>query len=121
MDIEQMKARIEEIDNILDNDVSLSNVKYDELENEARMLVEEIGKIESNLIFKNVKEITNCSSWIKGFLNLFENGTRNITNRQAQVFEKINQGKPFKFEGRRFDCSGANYRVGFSTLIITKL
>ena len=117
---EQLKQRLNEIDKILD-DESISDDEFNELEDEARRIVEELGKIECKRSLNNVDELKNVSQWTKDFLNSFDCGTRTISIRQAQVFEKLNKRKPFKFNGRRFDCSGPNYRTGFGTLIVTNL
>ena len=117
---EKLKQRLNEIDKILD-DESISDDEFNELEDEARRIVEELGKIECKRSLNNVDELKNVSQWTKDFLNSFDCGTRTISIRQAQVFEKLNKRKPFKFNGRRFDCSGPIYRTGFGTLIITNL
>lgn len=120
MNEEKLRQRLNEIDNALD-DESISDDEFDKLENEARQIVEELGKIERKKSLNNVDELKNVSQWTKDFLNSFDCGTRNISIRQAQVFERLNGRKPFKFNGRRFDCSGPNYKTGFGTLIIRKL
>ena len=120
MNEEKLRQRLNEIDKILD-DESISDDEFDEFEDEARRIEEELGKIECRRCFNNVDELKNVSQWTKDFLGSFDCGTRTISIRQAQVFEKLNRRKPFKFNGRRFDCSGPNYRIGFGTLVVTKL
>lgn len=48
---------------------------------------------------------------------------RIITNKQANIFYRFDQGKPFIYiyNGRRFDRLGANYRVSFSALVVPKI
>ena len=119
MTIEEMKARIAEIDKLLDNDVT--DVEFDKLEEEARVLMSEIGKMEASMQFKSVKTLFRVSEWEASFLSSFSCGTRKITNKQAEIFKRFNSGKPFIYDGRRFDCSGPNYRTGFSGLIVTDI
>ena len=119
MSIEELKARIAEIDALLDTDIP--DAEFDDLEEEAARLTAELGRKESEQNLKSVKELTNVNDWTRAFLSSFENGTRVITNRQAECFRRINGGKPFKFENRRYDCSGANYRAGFSHVVVTNI
>ena len=117
MTIEKMKARIAEIDELLDNDIT--NEEFDKLEKEAQVLTSEIGRIEDAMRFRSAKTLIRVSDWEASFLNSFSCGTRKITNKQAEIFKRFNNGKPFIYNGRRFDCAGANYRAGFSTLVVT--
>ena len=119
MTIEEMKARIAEIDKLLDNDIT--DAEFDKLEEEARELMSEIGKMEAAMKFKSAKALTRVSDWEASFLSSFSCGTRKITNKQAEIFKRFNNGKPFIYNGRRFDCAGANYRAGFSGLVITDI
>lgn len=117
MTIEEMKARIAEIDKLLDNDIT--NAEFDKLEEEARVLMSEIGRIEAAMRFRSVKSLLRVSDWEASFLNSFSFGTRKVTNKQAEIFKRFNNGKPFIYNGRRFDCAGPDYRAGFSTLVVT--
>ena len=119
MTIEEIKARIEEIDMLLDCDIS--NNDFDNLEKEATILTAKLGKLESAKQFREVKKLNNVNDWTRKFLESFGNGTRNITNRQADCFLRINGGKPFIFANRRYDCTGPNYHAGFATLIVTNI
>ena len=119
MSIEELKARIAEIDALLDTDIS--DAEFDALEEEAARLTMELGLKQKELRFKAVPELKNVNDWTRDFLASFANGTHVITNRQAECFHRINGGKPFKFENRRFECPGANYRVGFSCVIVTNI
>ena len=119
MTIFEIKAKIEEIDALLDSDIS--DEEFDRLNAEAAMLTAELGKLESQKQFRNVKTFNKVNDWTRDFLNSFNNGTRIITNKQADCFRRINGGKPFIFDGRRYDCTGANYRAGFSTLVVTNV
>ena len=119
MTIEEMKARIAEIDKLLDNDIE--NAEFDKLEEEARVLMIEIGKMEAAMQLRSAKKLVCVSDWEASFLNSFSFGTRKITNKQAEIFKKFNGGKPFIYNGRRFDCQGPNYRTGFSGLIVTDI
>lgn len=120
MTIEEMKARIIEIDSRLD-DESISDEEFDALEKEAVELTAKIGKLESVAKFLSVKTLTRVSDWSASFLNSFDCGTRKITNKQAEIFKRFNNGKPFIYNGRRFDCLGPDFRAGFAGLCVTKI
>ena len=119
MTIEEMKARITEIDKLLDNDIT--DAEFDKLEEEARVLTYEKGMMEKAMQFRSVKSLLRVSDWEDSFLSSFSCGTRKITNKQAEIFKRFNNGKPFIYNGRRFDCAGPNYRTGFSALVVTDI
>ena len=119
MTIEEMKARISEIDKLLDNDIT--DAEFDKLEKEAQLLTSEIGRMEAAMRFRSVKTLLRVSDWEASFLSSFSCDTRKITNKQAEIFKRFNNGKPFIYNERRFDCAGANYRAGFSRLVITDI
>ena len=119
MTIEEMKARIAEIDKLLDSDIT--DAEFDKLEKEAQMLTSEIGRIEAAMQFRSVKSLLRVSEWEASFLSSFSFGTRRVTNKQAEIFKRFNSGKPFIYNGRRFDCQGPNYRTGFSGLVVTDI
>ena len=119
MTLEEMKARVAEIDKRLDNDIT--NAEFDKLEEEARVLTSEIGRMETAMQFRSVKTLLHVSDWESSFLSSFYCGTRKITNKQAEIFKKFNNGKPFIYDNRRFDCAGPNYRAGFSGLVVTDM
>ena len=119
MTIEKMKARIAEIDKLLDNDIT--DAEFDKLEKEAQLLTSEIGRMEAARRFISVKNIVRVSDWEASFLSSFSCGTRKITNKQAEIFKRFNNGKPFIYNGRRFYCQGPNYRTGFSGLVVTDI
>ena len=119
MTIEEMKARIAEIDKLLDNDIS--DAEFDKLEKEAQLLTSEIGRIEASMRLRSAKTLVRVSEWESSFLSSFSCGTRKITNKQAEIFKRFNNGKPFIYNERRFDCPGPNYRAGFSWLVVTDI
>ena len=119
MTIEEMKTRIAEIDKLLDNDIS--DAEFDKLEDEARVLTNEIGRMEAAMRFRSVKTLLRVSDWEASFLSSFSCGTRKITNKQAEIFKRFNSGNPFIYNGRRFDCDGPNYRAGFSGLVVADI
>ena len=114
-----MKARIAEIDKLLDSDIT--DAEFDKLEEEARVLMSEIGRMETAMQFRSVKTLLRVSDWEASFLSSFSCGTRKVTNKQAEIFKRFNNSKPFVYNGRRFDCSGPNYRTGFSGLVVTDI
>ena len=121
MTIEELKAAIIAIDAKLDSD-DISDEEFTALEEEARSLTAKLGEMESATNFRrNAKTLVNVSPWYADFLMSFSNGTRRVTNKQAECFKRLNGGKPFIWNGRRYDCPGANYRAGFSTLIVTPI
>ena len=115
---EAMKAEIARIDKLLD-DESLSNEEYDALEKKAYDLNQERGNLQNKINKLSVKNLVRVSDWEASFLSSFSCGTRKVTNKQAEIFKRFNCGKPFIYNGRRFDCAGANYRAGFSGLVVT--
>lgn len=119
MTIEKMKARIAEIDKLLDSNIT--DAEFDKLEKEAQLLTSEIGRMETAMQFRSVKTLSRVSEWESSFLSSFDCGTRKVTNKQAEIFKRFNNGKPFIYSGRRFDCQGTNYRTGFSGLVITDI
>ena len=119
MTIEEMKARIAEIDKLLDSDIT--DAEFDKLEKEAQLLTSEIGRLEAAMRFISVKNLIRVSEWEASFLSSFSCGTRKVTNKQAEIFKRFNNGKPFIYNGRRFDCAGPNYRAGFSALVVTDI
>ena len=119
MTIEEMKARIAEIDNLLDSDIT--DAEFDKLEKEAQVLMSEIGRMEAAMQFKSAKALLRVSDWEASFLSSFSCGTRKVTNKQAEIFKRFNNGKPFIYNGRRFDCQGPNYRTGFSGLVVADI
>ncbi len=119
MTIEEMKARIAEIDKLLDNDIT--DAEFDKLEKEAQVLTSEIGKMEAAMQFRAVKTLLHVSDWEASFLSSFSCGTRKVTNKQAEIFKKFNNGKPFIYDKRRFDCAGPDYRAGFSGLVVADI
>ena len=118
--VESMKAEIARIDKLLD-DESLSNEEYDALEKKAYDLNQERGNLQNKINKLSVKALARVSEWESSFLSSFSCGTRKITNKQAEIFKRFNNGKPFIYNGRRFDCAGPDYRTGFSGLVVTDI
>ena len=115
--VESMKAEIARIDKLLD-DESLTDEEYDRLEKKVSNLFLERGKLQTKINTLSVKTLLRVSEWEASFLSSFSCGTRKITNKQAEIFKKFNNGKPFIYNGRRFDCAGPNYCTGFSGLVV---
>ena len=118
--VESMKAEIERIDKLLD-DESLTDEEYDRLEKKVSNLTFEHGMLQKKINTLSVKNLVRVSEWEASFLSSFSCGTRKVTNKQAEIFKRFNSGKPFIYNGRRFDCQGPNYRTGFSTLVVTDI
>ena len=117
---EAMKAEIARIDKLLD-DESLTDEEYNCLEKKAANLTFEHGMLQKNINTLSVKNLVRVSEWEASFLSSFDCGTRKVTNKQAEIFKRFNNGKPFIYNGRRFDCHGPNYRTGFSALVVTDI
>ena len=118
--VESMKAEIARIDKLLD-DESLTDEEYDRLEKKAASLVLERGNLQNKINSLSVKNLISVSDWEDSFLSSFSCGTRRITNKQAEIFKRFNNGKPFIYNGRRFYCQGPNYRTGFSGLVVADI
>ena len=118
--VESMKAEIARIDKLLD-DESLTDEEYNRLEKKASNLTFEHGMLQKKINTLSVKNLVRASDWEASFLSSFSCGTRKVTNKQAEIFKRFNSGKPFIYNGRRFDCAGANYRAGFSGLVVTDI
>ena len=118
--VESMKAEIARIDKLLD-DESLSNEEYDSLEKKAYDLSQERGNLQNKINKLSVKNLIRVSDWEASFLSSFSCGTRKVTNKQAEIFKRFNNGKPFIYNKRRFDCTGPNYRAGFSGLVVADI
>ena len=118
--VESMKAEIARIDKLLD-DESLTDEEYDRLEKKAANLVFERGKLQTKINTLSVKTLIRVSDWEASFLSSFSCGTRKVTNKQAEIFKRFNNGNPFIYNGRRFYCQGPNYRTGFSGLVVTDI
>ena len=118
--VESMKAEIARIDKLLDDD-SLSDQEYDQLEKKVANLTFERGMLQRKIDTLSVKNFVRVSDWEASFLGSFSCGTRKVTNKQAEIFKRFNNSKPFIYNGRRFECAGPNYRTGFSALVITDI
>ena len=118
--VESMKAEITRIDKLLD-DESLTDEEYDRLEKKVSNLTFEHGMLQNKINKLSVKNLVRVSEWEASFLSSFSCGTRKITNKQAEIFKRFNNGKPFIYDKRRFDCSGPNYRAGFGALVVTDI
>ena len=118
--VESMKAEIARIDKLLD-DESLTNEEFDSLEKKAYDLNQERGNLQNKINKLSVKTLLRVSEWEASFLSSFSCGTRKITNKQAEIFKRFNNGKPFIYDKRRFECAGPNYRAGFSGLVVTDI
>ena len=117
MTIVELKNKINELDKLMD-DESINNKQFDEYGRKIARLYAEIAKIEARQELVSVRHLNKVSDWGKQFLSSFGCGTRKVTIRQAQVFERFNNGKPFIYDGKRFDCESPNYRNGFSCLVV---
>ena len=116
--IEEIKRRISEIDGILDMDIS--DQVFDALQEEARKLTEELGKLEYLKDLYDVQEAKNINGWTANFLSGFNIGTQAISLKQLDVFKKINRKNPFSYNGKRYDFS-LHFRGKGGLLFVKKL
>lgn len=119
MTIDEIEARILALDTLLD-DETLTDAEFDALENEVQRLYADLGRAESCDRLADVKEVS-VSQWLISFLLSFggTSGSRVISAKQYEVFRKVNHGKPFKYNGLRYDfgkCKG-----NWAQLLITVL
>ena len=115
-----LKAEVARLDKLMDDD-TISNEEFDRLTRKANELASEYGRLQKKIDFLSVKTLTCVSDWSASFLNSFDCGTRRITNKQAEIFRRFNNNKPFIYNGRRFDCLGPNFRAGFAGLVVTEI
>lgn len=118
--VAELKAEVTRIDELTD-DENMSDEEFDKLTHKANELVAEYGRLQSEIDFLSVKTLARVSDWSASFLGSFDCGTRKITNKQAEIFRRFNNGKPFIFGGRRFDCLGPDFRAGFSAVVVTRI
>ena len=118
--VAELKAEVARLDKLADDD-TISNEEFDRLTHKANELAVEYGRLQNKIDFLSVKTLTRVSDWSASFLNSFDCGTRKITNKQAEIFKRFNNGKPFIYNGRRFDCLGPDFRAGFAGLCVTKI
>ena len=114
-----IKHRISEIEFLLD-DESTTDEEFDELMWESQRQTALLGELESSIRLNNAKEIS-PDEWTVNFLKSFGSTsvTRVISLKQYEVLKRINHGKPFKYNGLRYDIGKG--RNNFGTLIISKL
>lgn len=113
-----IKNRISEIECLLD-DESTTDEEFDDLMLESQRQTALLGELESSIRLNNAKEIS-PNEWTVNFLKSFgtTSVTRVISLKQYEVLKRINYGKPFKYNGLRYDIGrGSN---NFGTLIITE-
>ena len=119
-EVARLKAEVAKLDKLAD-DENISDEEFDKLNAKASELTEECGMLQKKINFLSVKTLSSVSVWSASFLDSFECGTRKITNKQAEIFKRFNNGKPFIFNGRRYDCLGPNFRCGFSIVVVTSI
>lgn len=118
--VAELKAEVARLDKLADDD-TISNEEFDRLTHKANELSAERGMLQKKIDFLSVKALSRVSAWSASFLDSFDCGTRKVTNKQAEIFRRFNNGKPFIYNGRRFDCLGPNFRTGFTGLCVTKI
>lgn len=114
-----IKNRIAEIEHLLDDD-STTDEEFDDLMQESQRQTALLGELERSIRLNDIKEIS-PDEWMVNFLKSFgaASVTRVISVKQYDVLKRINNGKPFKYNGLRYDIGKG--RNNFGTLIISKL
>ena len=114
-----IKHRISEIECLLD-DESTTDDEFDDLMWESQRQTALLGELECSIRLNDIKEIS-PDEWMVNFLKSFGTAsvTRVISVKQYDIFKRINNGKPFKYNGLRYDIGKG--RNNFGTLIISKL
>lgn len=114
-----IKHRISEIDCLLD-DESTTDDEFNDLMWESQRQTALLGELERSIRLNDIKEIS-PDEWTVNFLKSFgaASATRAISVKQYDVLKRINNGKPFKYNGLRYDIGKG--RNNFGTLIISKL
>ena len=114
-----IKHRISEIECLLD-DESTTDEEFDDLMWESQRQTALLGELERSIRLNDTKEIS-PDEWTVNFLKSFGAAsiTRVISVKQYEVLKRINNGKPFKYNGLRYDIGKG--RNNFGTLIISKL
>lgn len=118
--VAELKAEVARLDQLADDD-TISNEEFDRLTRKANELSAEYGRLQKKIDFLSAKTLVRVSDWSASFLDSFNCGTRKVTNKQAEIFKRFNNGKPFIYNGRRFDCLGPDFRAGFAGLVVTKI
>ena len=115
---EAVKNRIAEIERLLDDD-STTDEEFDALMLESQRQTALLGELENSIRLNDAKEIS-PNEWTVNFLESFGTAsvTRVISLKQYNVLKRINNGKPFKYNGLRYDISKGNNNFG--TLIVTE-
>lgn len=119
-EVARLKAEVVRLDRLADDD-TISNEEFDRLTRKANEISEECGRLQKKIDFLSVKTLARVSDWSASFLDSFNCGIRKVTNKQAEIFKRFNNGKPFIYNGRRFDCLGPDFRAGFAGLVVTKI
>lgn len=114
-----IKHRISEIECLLD-DESTTDDEFNDLMWESQRQTALLGELERSIRLNDIKEIS-PDEWTVNFLKSFgtASATRAISVKQYDVLKRINNGKPFKYNGLRYDIGKG--RNNFGTLIISKL
>lgn len=102
-EISEINARIKRIDSILDSDGGIDDYVWNSLEAEQCKLYAKLGKLENMLKYFSADELESLDDWKENFLSGFSNGTIVITNKQAEIFKRINHGKPFIHDAMHYD------------------
>ena len=102
-------------------DSNITEEEYDCIDKQIICLYAELGRAEREEKCVRIKDIKKVSQWEAFFLESFEIGTHAISNKQAECFYRINRGNPFKYRGKLYSCTGANYRTGFAHVVVERL
>ena len=120
MNANSIREKIKKLDERLD-DEKITEEEYDCIDKQVVCLYAELARAEHEEKRACIEEIKKISQWEASFLESFEIGTHAISNKQAERFYRINRGNPFKYRGKLYSCTGANYRTGFAHVVVERL
>lgn len=120
MNAKSIREKIKMLDERLDSE-KITEEEYDCIDKQIICLYAELGRAEREEKRVRIKDIKKVSQWEAFFLESFEIGTHAISNKQAECFHRINRGNPFKYRGKLYSCTGANYRTGFAHVVVERL
>lgn len=120
MNAKSIREKIKMLDERLDSE-KITEEEYERIDKQVICLYAELARAEHEEERACIEDIKKVSRWEAFFLESFDIGTHAISNKQAECFHRINRGNPFKYRGKLYRCTGANYRTGFSHVVVERL
>lgn len=120
MGVKEIKKKIAELDARQD-DESISDEEFYRIADEIAQLYLLLAQAEKREAEAKIRVIRKVSPWYAKFLSSFKIGLRKVTNQQAYYIGQVNHYRPFIYDGKIYECTGPNYRVGFGMLEVRKI